>query len=141
MLFRKNYKFKNKCGFSLVELIIGLLIFLSSILLLLGAFPISIRAITKGRYVLLATHLAEQKMEYIKSLSYDEIYQGNPNLATVSTTMTSTVDGVESLNEFTEQVSVATVQTGLKQVKVQVSWQENRRVRYVMIESLVHDPE
>ena len=61
-------------GFNLIELLVGLAIFTTSLLMILGVFPTSQRSIQNARSLLLGTHVTQELMEkYVRSRFFDDI--------------------------------------------------------------------
>ncbi len=58
-------------GMSLIEMLLGLFIFTTAFLMIMGVFPTSVRSVKEGRTVLLATHIAQQKMEAALALTFN----------------------------------------------------------------------
>ena len=118
-------------GMNLIELLFALTIFTVSLLMIVGVFPMSIRSISKGKAVLLASHIGEQKLEWVRTLGFDQIFnvtQATPgSLADESITMTQSVNGSTATETFTVKYVVTDNIGGdanLKSVRVQVQWFE-----------------
>lgn len=137
-------------GFSLVELMIGLAIFSTSLLMILGIFPTSSRSIQQARTILLGTHVAEQLVEqYGRGLPFSQVVNrtSGANDPVTGTPLSpinliSTVNGTQRVITFNWQIVVTTVNADLKDVRCQVSWLDTDQastslVRYVNLSTRV----
>lgn len=103
----------NNKGFSLIELLIGLVILAIGLLAIAG---MQITAI-KGNYfsssLTQATILAQDKMEFLKNLGYTDVtlISGNDTITPSGTTLT-----------FTRVWTVVDTATTLKTITVTVQW-------------------
>lgn len=129
-------------GFSIIELLIALAIFVTSFCMIIGIFPVTFRSIQMSKNYLLATNLAEQKMEYAKSLVFTDI--DTTHLPNETITIFSTVNGVQQTLRFTcnYQINVPTDATSpyygqIKYITCQVSWEYRSQVEYVRLQSSV----
>lgn len=142
---------RQRQGFSLIELMLGLAIFATSLLMILGIFPTSSRSIQQARTVLLGTHVAQQLMEqYARALPFDQVVNrssgsNDPITGTPCSAvpLISTVNGSQRVITFNWQIAVTSPGTDLKDVRVQVSWMDTEQtstvpfVRYVNLETKV----
>jgi len=129
-------------GFSVIELLIALAIFVTSFCMIIGIFPVTFRSIQMSKNFLLATNLAEQKMEYAKSLPFSDI--DTTHLANESITMFSTVNGVQQTLRFTcnYQLSAPSSTSDpyygqIKYITVMVTWQYGVQQEYIKLQSSV----
>lgn len=96
-------------GFTLLEVLMAVLLVTIGIVTLSGAFSVGLFASGNSESLLLATHLAQEKMEEIRNKSYASIT--NESRAAVS-----------GFSSFEREVVVSTPLTDLKQVSVNVYW-------------------
>jgi prepilin-type N-terminal cleavage/methylation domain-containing protein len=126
-------------GFSLIELLIGLLIFTTAFLGLLSVYPVSMRALSQARQRMIASHVAEMQLESALNTSFDGLKSSNPTTPSIL----SMVNGTTEVLSFSTQIVVSDVSDGLKDVRCQVSWSESipgqttAMVRYITLETLV----
>jgi len=125
----------RSAGFSLIELMLGLAIFTTSFLLILGVFPTSGRAVHWGRTLLLATHIGQRQMEAMTSLPFAQISTPAPG----TQSMVSMVNGTTEVLMFDYQVVVTDVSATLKDIRCQVSWSDQGFLHYVNLETMVAD--
>lgn len=132
----------RKRGFSLIELLIGLSIFATAFLMILGIFPSSMRALHQGRQIMLATHYAQFQMEtFMAGKSFSSLAVGTTN--PTDQTLLSMVNGSPEILTFHTDIIVSSVTSSLKDVRCQVSWQESipgqttSITRYVNLETMV----
>ena len=104
-------------GLSVIETLIASAVFLTAIVVLVGLFPASTRAVRQAQGHLMATNLAEREIELSRAMNYDA-------LADRSATYNLAVENNGILNEitFNSEVEVTQVRTGLKQVVVRIDW-------------------
>lgn len=96
-------------GFSLLEVLLAVLLVTVGFVTLSGAFSVGIFASGNNETLLLGTHLAQEKIEEIRNHSYASI--ANEARAAVS-----------GFSAFDREVVVSTAVTNLKQVTVNVYW-------------------
>ncbi len=87
-IFRSRAK-----GFSLVELLFAVAILASSLLILVGIFPAVFSEVRQGKYILLATQIAQKRMEDALSRPFDEV--------------SGTTSGQETLQSYVNAVPTA----------------------------------
>ncbi|MCE1245334.1 MAG: type II secretion system GspH family protein [Firmicutes bacterium] len=112
-------------GFSLLEVLVSLFILIFCILLVLEIFPLSVKAANRGRKIILATQLAKKEIEFAKHLKWDDLTSANIYLQTRQTRLTTRINGIESINEFTTVYTVAPFEEdpdNIKLIKVAVYW-------------------
>jgi prepilin-type N-terminal cleavage/methylation domain-containing protein len=126
-----SIRWGRKKGFSILELMFAMAIFLTSFCMIIGVFPVTFRSIQTAKNNLVATHLAELNIEVVKNLAYDEIVTGKPADGTYS--LRSTVNGVQQNLDYNCNYVVTPlgINDDLKEVRVQVSWNEGSMVHYV----------
>jgi len=121
---------KKRRGFSLIETMIAVLA-LSFIVLCFGAaFPTASRLRSKAEYITLATTLAQQKLEQIRSVKFADLtYSGLRTAAIIDVSPTSapysitTASGLASaLPGGAGTVTITDEATGLKRARVDISW-------------------
>jgi prepilin-type N-terminal cleavage/methylation domain-containing protein len=121
----------GKKGFSIIELMFAMAIFLTSFCMIIGVFPVTFRSIQTSKNTLVAMHLAQQHMEIVKNLAFDEIVTGNPEDGNF--VLESTVNGVQQNQSYNINYIVTPIgiTDDLKEVRVQASWSEGGMVHYV----------
>lgn len=118
-------------GISLLELVIAVAVFAVAFLMLLTAFPTAARAIHQGDQYLVATFLAERRLEEIRSLDFDSVVETGADPGGAVAVPTSN-QGVASNLEYSIQTKVQELEPNLKRVRVVVSWTADR-ARYVEV--------
>lgn len=129
-------------GISLIEVLLGLFIFATAFLMLLGVFPTSVRSVHQGRFLTLGTHVAEQAMDQTLAQGFNGLRAGT---TTSSVPLVTMVNGTTEVANFQVTVEVADEAADMKSVRTQVSWTEatasgTHVVRYVNLQTLVVDP-
>lgn len=138
---------RKEKGLNLIELLIGLSIFATCFIMIMGIFPTGIKAVQHGKNILLAAHIAEQQMEYVKSLDFSNVTSSNLQATTIA--MTSIVQNVTQNLSYDVSYSITYPLNGhndLKAVRVQVSWFEGQATsqpfpRTVSSETIIYNPE
>lgn len=113
-------------GFSLLEAIIAIFILSVGVLTALYMFPLAAKTVDSSKAMLSAGLLAQEKIEEISALSYDELIIGNvvepafapPLQNFYRETSISYVDPLSGLLEVSQD-------TGLKKVEIAVFWQSS----------------
>jgi type IV pilus assembly protein PilV len=105
---------RREDGFTLIEVVLGLLIFAFGLLSLAGMQIISIKGNSFSNNLTLATILAQDKMEESEQLSFSDskLSSGQHNEGTISSTI------------FTRSYSVQDVSSTMKAITVIVQWGE-----------------
>ncbi len=107
---------------SLLELVVAVGVFATAFLLLLGVFPTATRAIRLANEYLTASFLAEQEIETVRGLAFEDIDDVSPREVTVQTTNRAiTADA-----SYTVEVVKDDLNPDLKEVRVLVSWTRER---------------
>jgi len=122
-------------GLSLIELLLGLTIFTTGFLMIIGLFPTGYRAVQQGKNLSMATHIGEQELEYTKGMAFDTIdnRSGSYDITTRSNNQTSVIT-------FDYQLTVTTEDTDLKHVDVLVTWEEKGGMKNLRLETVVLNP-
>jgi len=112
----------------LMELMLGIFIFTTAFLMILGVFPTSVQSIHQGRTTMLATHIGQQQMEATLAQGYAALLAlANAGTSSSQTqSIVSVVNGNTEVLTFTYQVTVSKVggSDDLLDVRSQVSWSE-----------------
>lgn len=134
---------KQQAGFSLIEMIVVIGISVAMFMVLFGGFKISLALIAQTRVKMTAMSLAQDRIEYIRSLSYNSVgtVSGIPN-GSIPQNRTVTLNGID----FNERVLIEYVDdpadgqdtadtngipSDYKRVKVEYTWVvdgETRRI-------------
>lgn len=108
----------NNRGFSLIELLVAVTILAIGLLALAGLQITAIQGNSFGNTISQATALAEDRIEEIRNMAYDDIvFASNPDIE-------ANVDGTIYTRETF--VETDTPLPDLKRVAVTVRWQTNR---------------
>lgn len=105
-------------AFSVLEMLVAAAVFASSVMILLGIFPLSTRAVRSSELTLIATHMAEFQLETARARSYDSLFdETGPALP-----VTLTLNGIDTTVDYTVSMQVQEVAPGLKHVTATVVW-------------------
>lgn len=105
-------------AFSVMEMLVAAAVFASSVMILLGIFPLSARAVRNSQLNLIATHLAENQLEIARARSYEALFsESSPAIP-----FTLKVNGTDLNVTYNLTMDVQEVNPGLKSVRVTVSW-------------------
>lgn len=120
---------------------IAIALFLTSFCMIIGIFPVTFKSVQLSKESLIASNIAEQQLEYAKSLTFGEI-SNDPNgpLKHSSYVLSNTVNGVQQSLEFSVDYFVTSISTELKDVKVTVTWYKganNTEPHYVVLETKI----
>ena len=108
---RRTRRF-GRGGFTLLEIMISLVLFSVGTLAIMSLMQRAHAGIADGENVLIATHLAQWKLEALRNDAYADI-------ASESKASITTPSGY---TRFSQAVTVTTPQTNLKQIVVTVYW-------------------
>ncbi|MCE7870499.1 hypothetical protein DYH09_09005 [bacterium CPR1] len=101
-----------------MEMLVAAAVFASSVMILLGIFPLSARAVRQSQLNLIATHLAENQLETARARSYEALF--TESLPAIPFTLK--VNGTDLNVTYNVTMDVTEVNPGLKSVRVTVSW-------------------
>lgn len=104
-------------GLTVIETLIAATVFLTAIVVLVGLFPSSARAVRQAQGQVLATHYAERELEISRATSFDTLAD-----RTNSYTLTVENNGASEELTFNTSVTVSNVRPGLKRIAVRVDW-------------------
>ena len=102
----------TKAGFTLLEMILALVLFATGTVAAMDLFQRAQAGQTDGENVLIATHLAQRRLEELRNTTYGSL--ANEAKASVSSP--------SGFSRFSREVAVTTPYTNLKQVVVTVYW-------------------
>ncbi|MEW6279972.1 MAG: hypothetical protein AB1758_15185 [Candidatus Eremiobacterota bacterium] len=122
-------------GLTVVEMLIAAALFAVSLMIMLGVFPVSARAVRKSQETLIATHLAETQLELARAGSFGNLASFSPQTTTVVVTHNG-VD-IDYAFEVEQQVSDFGTDSGLKTVVVLVRWASDRQQRTLRMETQI----
>ena len=114
-----------KTGFTLVETLVALAIFIIAVLVVIQVFPVGLKSTIRSRDETMAINLLQSKIEDVTNQTYDDVIN-------VSETRFST-DQADPYYKFQYQISVQYIKgdltdsgtdLGLKKVTVFVFWPE-----------------
>ncbi|GMU52292.1 MAG: hypothetical protein AMXMBFR33_14380 [Candidatus Xenobia bacterium] len=97
-------------------------VFATAFLLLLGVFPTATRAIRQANEYLTASFLAEQEIETVRGLAFEDIDDVSPREVTVQTTNRGTTADAS----YTVEVDIDSLNPELKRIRILVSWTRER---------------
>ena len=122
----------SRAGVTLIEVLVaaGLLVF--TVIGLIGVFPLQARALALGRAQVAAAAIAERELEAAVGAGY-----AGAAARSGSDAITSTVNGVSVSTVLESRTSVTTLTSQLKDVVVQVTWNEGGMSRVVTLETLL----
>ena len=109
---RKPRPSGRSTGFTLLETMIAMALFASGTLAILELIQRSHVGASDGENVLIATHLAQRRMEELRRVAY----------ASLADESQAAVDDPSGLTRFQREVTVTTPYTNLAQVVVRVYW-------------------
>ncbi|MBC8465117.1 MAG: carboxypeptidase regulatory-like domain-containing protein [Parcubacteria group bacterium] len=131
---RKNGVMNVSRGFSLIDIVVGAALFLVVFLSLAGVFRISIGVVAHSKARVGALAVAQERIESIRSLSYDDIgTQGGIPNGSLLQEDTVVLNGIEyhrrTLVQYVDsdrdglgEADANTIPTDYKVVKVEVTW-------------------
>ncbi len=114
-------------GFTLIELLIAIVLIVGGLVALMGAMSAGICADAALEYRLIALNLANEKLEELKDSDY--------SLVTYATE--SSISGFSWV--YDRIVTVSEVDTGLKNVQVEVRWTQKSITQSVAVETYIAD--
>jgi prepilin-type N-terminal cleavage/methylation domain-containing protein len=137
----------KQSGFTFIELLVALSLFVVGMLTILQIFPVNRKYLTQSGDTTQATFLAQEEMETVRSLGYEDLTVGtNPYFEPAHPLGSSSSD---PFNQYTRQTEVEYIDPNtfqvistddhLKQVIITVTWQESNLNRQYVLSSYVYD--
>jgi prepilin-type N-terminal cleavage/methylation domain-containing protein len=113
---------KNQQGFSLIELLVAMALFATSLLFIFSVFPVSINSTFHGMNSMLASEIGQTEMEYLKTLSWDELDNGSSKVKKGNFEVKVTSNGVKTEYNFITEPHIQTMknESELKIVRIDV---------------------
>lgn len=124
-----------KRAFSVMEVVVAAAVFIISVLVLFGIFPISARAMRQAEQRLMAEHLADNRLTLCRSSAFSDL-KNIP--AQVNEVFFRHQDQVES-EQFSVEQKVTNVTPKLKNIEVIVTWDSERRHQELRLETQIAD--
>ncbi|MCL5011037.1 MAG: prepilin-type N-terminal cleavage/methylation domain-containing protein [Patescibacteria group bacterium] len=115
-------KEKSPTGFTLIEALLAIFVFMVGVAAILQIFPLSLNLNSVNEKQTQAVFLAQAKIEEIKSQSYWGIAVGVLNEAKLASPFDK-FSRKTTVSFVTSDLTATTSDTGLKEIDVQVSWQ------------------
>ena len=114
-------------------MVVAAAIFVVSVLVLFGIFPITARSVHQAEERLMASHLAENRLELCRSTAYLNLKPLPPEL----TTVIFRHQGELVTQEYSVEQRVTPIGTPdrLRNVEVIVSWKSNNRTQELRLET------
>lgn len=116
-----------------MEVIVAAAVFVISVLVLFGIFPISARAVRQAEQRLLASHLADNRLTLCQSSAFADLIDQPPQL---NSFLVRHQDGVFS-QEFLLEQKVTEITPKLKNIEVIVTWESDRRHQELRLETRI----
>jgi len=143
----KKFTFKQN-GFSILELLIAIGIFSTCLLAVYGIFPMATKAVVQGENVFLANQVAKNEMEFLKTLSWDELSMENTAVTErPPTVLTITSNGITHTTTFNSSIRIeplAEDPDNIKTARVQISWivgtPSGNKYNVIELQTLINNP-
>ena len=116
---------------TVMEVIVAAALFAISILVLLGVFPLSARAVRKAQVRTIATHLAENQIEKSRAASFVSVASVPPYSVVADIVNNNITEGVD----FSVEQNVTNISTAVKRVRVTVNWKRESQDQTVFLET------
>ena len=137
-------------AFTFIELLIALSLFSVGMVSVLRIFPVNRKYITQSGQTTRAAFAAQQAIETIRGISYDNLSVLPTVYEPAHTLGTGSSDPLAAFTRKTEIIYIdptnnwlpanpTTTDTGLKKVSVTVSWSESGITRSYLISTFVYD--
>lgn len=116
-----------------MEVIVAAAVFVVSVLVLFGIFPISARAVRQAEQRLMASHLADNRLTLCQSSAFTDLRDQAPQTHLVDFRHQN-----ESVTEeFTVEQKVTDLTPRLKNIEVIVRWDSERRHQELRLETQI----
>lgn len=124
-------KIKSRKGFSLIETLIAMYLLLICVFFIISVFPASTLTNKAMENLILASTLARNKLEGLRTMNFDSI------LSFSGTSIYSGVkNGVNYAQDFSYNITVSSLNSNLKDILITVTWEEAKMNKTFKLESL-----
>lgn len=137
----------KQSAFTFIELLVALSLFVIGMLTILQIFPVNRKYLTQSGDTTQATFLAQEEMETVRSMSYEDLTVGTSPYFEPAHLLGS--GSSDPFSQYTRQTEVEyidpttfhTISTDehLKQVTITITWQESNINRQYVLSSYVYD--
>lgn len=121
-------KINKKSGFSLIEVVVAISVFIFLVTYITASLPNSLKAVEMGKDRMIAGHIARKEMEFVRSLSWSEQDSSNPALQGRYTTIITRLKDTEIEKNFYSYFDISThpEDSNLKIIKVSIRWDQGK---------------
>lgn len=116
---------KNQ-GFSFLEILLATVLLSIGLVGLVNAFSIGLSESVEAKHFAVVKNLAEEKLEEIRNLTYTNV-------------VTEARAQVPGFTDYEHEVQVSEIQTGLKEVQIEIFWQTKGGEVSISLASFVSD--
>ena len=121
-------------GFSVIEMVVAASVFIISVLVLFGIFPISARSVSQAEQRLMATHIADNRLQLFRSTAFANISSQPPQVTTV---LFRHQDELVTQEYSMEQVVTTPTSPNLKNIEVIIRWHSDNRDQELRLETQI----
>ncbi|MEW6684805.1 MAG: prepilin-type N-terminal cleavage/methylation domain-containing protein [Candidatus Edwardsbacteria bacterium] len=118
---KSKKRIANKRGFTLIELLVAITLLAIGILAIAGLMPLGSRSGEQARTLTRGIELAQQRMEYIKTLPYTHVELNKGYHPPAGGAITPTPEQVEKFQRY-YRVEDSIPMPNMKRVSVTVKW-------------------
>lgn len=118
-----------------MEVVVAAAVFVISVLVLFGIFPISARAMRQAEQRLFAEHLANNRLTLCRSSAFSDLKAIPPQLSQAIFRHQDQID----TQDFSVEQKVTNVTPKLKNIEVIVTWDADRRHQELRLETQIAD--
>ncbi len=116
-----------------MEVVVAAAVFVISVLVLFGIFPISARAVRQAEQRLMASHLADNRLALCRSSAFADL----KNQSAQSNTVLFRHQDEMVTEEFQLEQRVTDLTPKLKNIEVIVTWESDRRHQELRLETQI----
>ncbi|MBT9583301.1 hypothetical protein IV102_08120 [bacterium] len=124
----------SRRAFSVMEMVVASAVFVVSVLVLFGIFPISARSVRQAEQRLMAAHIADNRLELCRSMAFANINNQAPQITTV---LFRHQDELVTQEYTMEQAVTTTASPNLKNIEIIVRWKSDNRDQELRLETQV----
>lgn len=124
----------NEEGVSLIESLLVIVV-VFSIVFLLASLPNALNLINKSKHLSLATKIASKQIEDKRDIKYRDLINGTSTIE--DPRLRELPEGLGTIEIGPCEPAICTNEEQVKQVNIQVSWQDSSKTQTVTLETLI----
>ena len=111
-------------GMTVIETLVAVALFTGAVVVVIGVFPASVRALRQSHSHLVAATLAEKELEFCRAQDYDALENRDESYS-----LTQERSGISTTITYRTHLEISLLRQGLKRVLVTVEWKDTEQMQ------------